>query len=532
MLSLFFAFLLFFHKAAAECELVLHIDGSRSIFNVSGVGDSALISDIALNPLYPNQRVGFTGALLWTSPGGCPSNQQQLRRILSDGNFSLVSDEGIKLYPNNATLDASGLASLNFVDFQFDASWKDFQYKNGTKVDAKATLDVSEGAVDYVVNPSLGFDVDPGNVSLVDLSSVQRQDLLFALNGSKFELEITKAQFRYKTAFETGVALLPEINITLELKGSLFAEAFVECSEIECGENGRCVALDSGENACTCGCGWTGKNCDIPSGFCDPFGASVITETVSIKEEPKKENMKSFTKRCEEYFSTLECPDSRSTYSIEKKGCVCTEGWYGKECDLCTEGNACSEFFEEGSYCYTDVAYDPRSGNKIYECDLRSTGLDVFVGDTIKFSCNTTGPRFYDEKFQEMLKNNDSISVVGNTPFCDVNFVYDETKPVQCKTWGCEFEAGSTRVECSDLICECNDCDAVLNLVNGVTGVVLDCENNGNCEVGFEGLALSVEAPCEVRECIQPNNPEFTSTVRGDGGFKVGIQSFCRDKSF
>lgn len=520
-------------KIVADCELKLYIDGGQSLFNVTGVANSDLFPNISLVPAYPNQRVGMTGTMEFIAPGGCPANQRQLRRVLSDGNYTIRTDNDLQLYPSNATLDASLFARLEFVDLRFAYRWRGLRNgQSSNHVEADTTLRVLEGSVFYTVNDTLGFDVDPGEESLEDLASRQTQQAELAINASRLQLEIPDALFSFQTEFETGIELLPVLNVTLNVTGRIVAEAYIECSEMTCGENGRCIALETGESVCECACGWIGADCEIPSGFCDQYGEvdSTIALTPRSASEEDTDNVSQslseteLLEQCQELFSSQQCPDERSEYSIQDQGCICIDGWRGNDCDLCEAGDACQDFFEEGAACLLDAAYDGRSGQKIYECDMRATGLDVFIGNSLKFVCNTTGPRFYDEAFQEELRINEEISPIGNTPFCTVDFDFQQTTPVNCTAWGCTYQPGSARVSCNTMECDCEDCDAIEGLVQGITSVALDCDDENDCVVEFGGLSVAVEAPCDIAECLLPSNPDFTAFAQGDDGFEVQTQ--------
>ena len=519
---------------AIECDLALLIDGAASEFNVTGRVNSALLPDIELVPAYPDQRVGLVGTLYFRSPGGCPSNSRQLQRVLSSGNFTIAAANDLRLYPSNATLLASAFARLEFLDLQFVYRWRTVR-SNGdeNRVVSNTTLRVVQGNVQYTVNETLGLDVDPGEASLTNNTSHQLQEAELALNGSRIRLEIPEAAFSFETSVETGVELIPVLDATLNLTGRIVAEAFVECSDMGCRGNGRCLALENGENVCECACGWAGSDCGIPSGFCNPYGEQessiqFLQQTLAQNATPpaaetttQPPSRQRLIRQCEQLFTSQQCPDARSQYSFANQECVCTEGWMGKDCDICMAGGACPDFYEDGAACLTDGVYDSRSGEKIYECDLRETGLNVFVGNFIKFVCNTTGPRFNDPEFQETQQNSLTTDPVGNTPFCTVDFTFQEDTPVNCTAWGCTYAPGSTRVECSTMLCDCEDCDAIEGLVNGITSISLDCEDDRQCVMDFGGLSIALEAPCNIGECLLPSNPDFRAFRREKDGINV-----------
>ena len=522
---------------ALECDLALHIDGAASEFNVTGRANSAVLPNIELEPAYPDQRVGLTGTLYFRSAGGCPSNSRQLQRVLSSGNFTIAAANDLRLYPSNATLLASVFARLEFLDLQFVYRWRKVRSDGDeNRIVGNTTLRVVQGNVQYTVNETLGFDVEPGEASLTNNTSHQLQEAELALNGSRMRLDIPEAAFSFQTDVETGVDLIPVLEATLNLTGRIVAEAFVECSDKSCGENGRCLALENGENVCECACGWAGTDCDIPSGFCDSYGEQestiqLLQQTLAQNAAPpsppetttRPSSRQNLIQQCEELFTSRQCPDARSQYSFANQECVCTEGWVGRDCDICTAGGACPDFYEDGAACLTDGVYNSRSGKKIYECDLRDTGLNVFVGNFIKFVCNTTGPRFHDAEFQESQQNALTTDPVNNTPFCTVDFTYQEDTPVNCTAWGCTYAPASTRVECSTMLCDCKDCDAIEGLVNNINSISLECDDDRQCVVDFGGLSIAVEAPCNIGECLLPSNPDFRVFRRGKDGINVRL---------
>ena len=528
-----------FRLSAGECQLTLHVDPGRSQFNVTGVGNSDLLQNIELEPAYVEQRVGLKGALQFAAPGGCPANQRQLERVLTSGNFTLEAQDGLELYPSNATLLASVVARLDFLDLQFRYRWNDLEAtgRRNDRVRGRTVLEVLQGVVHYTVNETLGLDVEPGEASLVELKSRQNQEGKFSINGTKIEFEVRQAMFSFVTEVETGIDVIPVIEATLNLTGDIVAEAFVECSEVTCGENGRCVALESGESVCECACAWTGAACEIPSGYCDFYGestGSTIQLNAATPQDLDMESVRSanqsdeeLLEQCEELFTARQCPDERSTYSIESTGCACTRGWKGAACDICEAGRACPAFFEEGAACITDGTYNSRSGEKIYECDMRTTGLDAFIGNSIKFVCNTTGPRFYDDQFQAAIQNDpSSIDPVGNTPFCKVDFTFQDVTPVNCTAWGCTYKPGSAKVNCNTMQCDCEDCSTIEGLVDGISSVQLECNDQNNCVVEFGGLSVAVEAPCEIGECLLPSSPDFTAFETSSNSFEVHLSPF------
>lgn len=514
-------------SSVKACDLSLHINGSTSVFDFSGLADSALISNISLESQYPNQRVGLLGSFTFSLPGACPASNRQLQRSLEARSFSLVSDD-LKLYPSNITLQAGVLATLHFLDFSFIFRTRNLrasEARNG--ITSEANVRVRTGTVDYVPYQIPGLDVAPGNASLVGERAQQDLDGRLFIEDSRLHLEFPSILFQFETEFETGIELVPNISANLNLTGQIFAEAFVECSEIRCGVHGRCMALDSGESICQCSCGWTGETCEIPSGFCAEYG--VIQSTFELPEADLNTPVPVSTleDQCQELFTNRTCQDPRQEYSIREQDCVCIEGWQGADCDLCRSNAACAEFHNEDAACVSGGFYETYSGLKAYDCDMRPTGFDVFIGNSIKFLCNTTGPRFYDSEFQEALDENpSSISVVQNTPFCNVDFKFQQNTPVNCTAWGCAFRSGSAKVQCSEMDCDCEDCQQIRTLVDSITAVQLECDESEQCEVTFAGLSLSVRAPCLVRECLLPNNPDFSSFGNNEDGFKMNWDIF------
>eukprot|EP00210_Caulerpa_lentillifera_P002444 g2342.t1 len=520
-------------RFAEACELTLHVNGSTSLFEFAGLANNSLIPNLLLQPQFPNQQAGLLGSFIFTIPGACPASNRQLQRSLNAQNFTLASND-LELYPGNITLQAGAFATLHFIDLSFLFETMELRVSTETNnaITSPTELQVRTGSVEYIVAPALGLD--PGNASLVDEVAQQELNGLIYIEGSRMHLEFPSVLFQFETEFETGLEIAPNITSTLNLTGQIFAEAYVECSEIDCGAHGRCLALDSGESVCQCNCGWTGEACEIPSGFCGDYGVVLQstfqaeeTNTASIVPTPSPVSVTNLEQQCEELFTSRTCQDSRQEYSINEQDCVCIDGWNGTSCDLCQNNAACAEFHNQDAPCVRGGIYETYSGLKAYECNMQNTGYDIFIGNFLTFLCNTTGPRFYDEEFQQAWnEDSSSMSVIQNTPFCTVNFDYQQNTPVNCTAWGCFFEAGSATVECSEMICDCEDCDAIRTVVDSISSVELECDGNERCEVRFGGLSLTVSAPCVVRECLLPSNPDFSSLRRNDDGFEVNWDIF------
>eukprot|EP00803_Ostreobium_quekettii_P007706 evm.model.scf_293.1 EVM.evm.TU.scf_293.1 scf_293:18749-23239(+) len=230
----------------------------------------------------------------------------------------------------------------------------------------------------------------------------------------------------------------------------------------------------------------------------------------------------------------------------------------GPGCDMCSTNSACNDFWDTvGGTCVTAFEYSAESTHKVYNCDFSDfaaglQGSGIGLGDDLKITCNTTGPRL--EKLagaglgvgtggglvsggpdlDRRILDAQEAGLDANSPFCDVAFDFSQggdLQTIQCRGWGCEFGSGSRNAECSGgVLCNCGmqPCSAaVLGIVNTIQSVVMVCEDGcegtgcdddtaRRCNLDLGTLELSTV--CTARECTDPgqevNVGESVSTGR------------------
>lgn len=183
--------------------------------------------------------------------------------------------------------------------------------------------------------------------------------------------------------------------------------------------------------------------------------------------------------------------------------CDCDSGWYGINCNMCSENKACNALMPEGEAgtCYTG---------------------GILVRENFHY-CNVTN-----RKIKDLLKDQVAHVTFGcdrNESSCDLQFWIDDLESFFCKFESCDFDQGtgnSTEYNCEKISCECvpdrllcgakGSIDISEWLVKSVKGPGdLDCDGDGKCvfqEPAMDQLIkfvmgdASIQLQCDASECL------------------------------
>ncbi|RKP30927.1 hypothetical protein METBISCDRAFT_30524 [Metschnikowia bicuspidata] len=164
--------------------------------------------------------------------------------------------------------------------------------------------------------------------------------------------------------------------------------------------------------------------------------------------------------------------------------CVCTPGWSGINCNLCTSDRACDPFVPEGlkGTCYTGGA----------------------VIRTAHQMCDVTNPKIIaileGKKPQVTIRCNKTAAV------CDFQFWIAQRESFYCDLSRCEFNhdlaASATRYCCEDVACKCMP-DRML------------CGEDGSIDIS-EFLTETIRGPGEISCDLNSKNCRFSEPSMND----------------
>ena len=164
--------------------------------------------------------------------------------------------------------------------------------------------------------------------------------------------------------------------------------------------------------------------------------------------------------------------------------CVCTPGWSGINCNLCTSDLACDPFVPEGlkGTCYTGGA----------------------VIRTAHQMCDVTNPKII--AILEGKKPQVTIRCNKTAAACDFQFWIAQRESFYCDLSRCEFNhdlaANATRYSCEDVACKCMP-DRML------------CGEDGSIDIS-EFLTKTIRGPGEISCDLNSKNCRFSEPSMND----------------
>jgi hypothetical protein len=226
-------------------------------------------------------------------------------------------------------------------------------------------------------------------------------------------------------------------------------------------------------------------------------------------------------------------------------GCLeCYPGLRGPTCGLCETKEGCSVLVPtlKNPICDRNATYSKDTKVKTYSCDATDIAGGV-VAPGLAMRCNKSS-----------ITNSAPISLnpdgsgpfvdvaqlakqFANEPFanggtCDLQFKVksDMDKPVMCLAYGCLFQDGKGQAQCQKVKCDCPNpkgCPTAIAVVlpqlTEKASIVCNPNDPRNpdeltvyCAIEMDGLPLTLEAPCNAGECMDPT---YNGTASGDNVF-------------
>lgn len=361
--------------------------------------------------------------------------------------------------------------------------------------DANMTMPNVEGSQGFLSTVSSTGDVftrsivAPNGESFLlgNLTSTSRMNVDAVVNGSQVLLNLTNFNITMEAPY------ISDINPSLDgltiytLAGSLALTSVVGCDPESCLPNGRCGVDDTGEPLCECSCGWSGKSCNISSGFCSVYGNSIMVSNTCPQVSDDV---------------PIPCPVYQETCNplVENRNaatgvCECKEGWEGPRCEACITNQACSTLYgDQESTCSDTTLFYSNTTFMSYTCDLQGTGLDdTIVPGTFYVTCNTTVSGAEDN--------------IDDGSYCTVNFAMKEfpTNPATCKSSLCSFKANQSAAYCETTSCSCQyDCPELEGVFETIESrpAVISCDESNLCTFDIENFFVKLIAPCQTTSCL------------------------------
>jgi hypothetical protein len=192
--------------------------------------------------------------------------------------------------------------------------------------------------------------------------------------------------------------------------------------------------------------------------------------------------------------------------------------------------------------CDHNTTYSQNTVIKTYSCDAKDIAGGV-VAPGLSMRCNKSsiansapvslnpdgsGP-FVDVA---SLAKQFASEPYANGGTCDLQFKVksDMDKPVMCLAFGCLFQDGKGQAQCRNVKCDCPNpkgCPAAISLVlpqlTKKASITCNPDDPRNpdeetvyCAIEMEGLPLTLEAPCNAGECM---DPEYIGSASGHNVF-------------
>ncbi|KAK9811462.1 hypothetical protein WJX72_004287 [[Myrmecia] bisecta] len=353
-------------------------------------------------------------------------------------------------------------------------------------------------------------------------------EVVLTQEGAEVTLQLSNLNFKYNSSFTVPGAFPIVGQATYFLQGNITAMAVLGCAH-DCGSHGRCAQLGS-QIGCECECGWEGDACDTPSGFCPLYpedqtcapasanGTSALSGSAALALAPASAAASQVASAAPCNVSALasvaansgpgaqiesvgmpgQCP-ARFAYNASTSSCSsCRDAWAGRACDVCRTDGACrASLGDPTANCSTAYEYSALSKFKGYTCNLAGSTLGQLLDaqSGLAFGCNTT-----------QLVTNTSIPAGGVCTMV-LGLASAPSQPISCQAAGCQFQAGSSTVQCATTQCSCpQGCSgaatAVLSQINAKP-IDLTCDpGTGVCAINIKDFPIKIEAPCTPGDCL------------------------------